>query len=299
MNSLRLYAQGNAFKKDKLSLRETIKLLDTTRMILDTGFVIAIGRERLPADLKENINYEITINTGSIDAYITLAEITSRTLPLLAPLAADIPTYFENVSNIIKHAKILIEWLGSKRNSNAKVDVKVNLNNSPGSVVLVATDGDNFNATQTDLNAALKLFRPLKDMSEMCDGDNVSTIDYYDISSGKEVEKSFSINILTKEFYRSETLIEDLTMPIVATIYDLNTKNGKGKLETATGETYSMRLAPTIDVHMFSRLAYDKGPIECIAKPIMKVVNGMPALSGYEVIEFKPPSQIEMKLNTK
>lgn len=85
-------------------------------------------------------------------------------------------------------------------------------------------------------------------------------------------------------------------MPIVATVYDLNTKNGKGKLETANGGTYSMRLAPSIDVHRFSNLAYDKGPIECLAKPIMKVVNGMPTLSGYEVIDFKPPSQIEMKL---
>lgn len=295
MTSLRLYAQGKAFQKDKFSLRETIELLDTTRMMLDTGLVVAIGKERLPADLKDNINYEITIKTGSIDAYITIGEIASSAIPLLAPIAADIPSYLETLSGIIKRAKILIEWLGTKRNNNAKVDVRVNLNNSPRSVVLVATDGDNFNATQTDFNAALRLFRPLKNMSEMCDGDKVASIEYYDFKNGKETEKSFFIDPSTKEYYKSETLIEDLMLPLVATIYDLNTKNGKGKLETANGENYSMRLAPTIDVHKFSNLAYDKGPIECLAKPIMKVVNGMPTLSGYEIIEFKPPSQSEMK----
>lgn len=296
MESLRLHAQGAAFTDEKLSLRETIKVLDTTRMLLDTGLVIATARERLTADLRDNINYEIQLKTGSIDAYISLSDIAKDVLPLLAPVAADFAHQMEVILSKVKQAKVIIEWLGNKRNEKKQVEVKINVQNSPGAVVLVASDGDVYNTTQADLNGALRLFQPLKDMAVLCDGNRVKTIDYYRMKGGKKIEKAISMDPTSKQLYKAETLIENLTVKIVGSIFDLNTKSGKGKIELSDKTSYNIRVAKTVDIHKFSNIAYDKGPIECTVKPIMKLVNGVPTLSGYEVVDYTPPAQTHFKL---
>lgn len=298
MESLRLHAQGEAFTEEKLSLRETIKVLDTTRMMLDTGLVIATARERLTADLRDNINYEVQLKTGSIDAYISLSDIIKDVLPLLAPVAADFANQMEVILKTVKHAKVLIEWLGKKRNEGKQVEAKINVNvhDSPGAVVLVASDGDIYNTTQTDLNGALRLFKPLKDMSALCDGRRIKTIDYYRMKGGKKVEKAISMDPSSKQLYKAETLIENLTIKIVGSIFDLNTKSGKGKIELSDKTSYNIRVAKTVDIHKFSNIAYDKGLIECTVKPVMKLVNGVPTLSGYEIVDYAPPAQAHLKL---
>jgi uncharacterized glyoxalase superfamily protein PhnB len=163
-------------------------------------------------------------------------------------------------------------------------------------VVLVASDGKVHNTTQVDLNGALRLFQPLKDMSALCDGRRVKSIDYYRMKGGKEIEKAISMDPSSKQLYKTETLIENLTLKIVGSIFDLNTKSGKGKIELSDKTSYSIRVAKTVDIHKFSNIAYDKGPIECTVKPIMKLVNGVPTLSGYEVVDYTPPAQTNFRM---
>ncbi|MEK6699950.1 MAG: hypothetical protein AABZ10_13025 [Nitrospirota bacterium] len=297
MESLRLHAQGEAFTAEKLSLRETIKVLDTTRMLLDTGLVIATARERLSADLRDSVNYDVQLRTGSIDAYISLSDVVKDVLPLLTPVAADFANQMEIILSKIKHAKVIIEWLGKKRNEGKRVEVKINVENSPGAVVLVSSDGDIHNTTQVDLNGALRLFQPLKDMSALCDGRRVKSIDYYRMKGGKKVEKAISMDPSSKQLYKAETLIENLTIKIIGSIFDLNTKSGKGKIELSDKTSYNIRVAKTVDIHKFSTIAYDKGPIECTVKPIMKLINGVPTLSGYEIVDYTPPAQTHFKMS--
>jgi hypothetical protein len=298
MDALRLYAIGIAFEKDRLSLRETVKLLEITRMLLDTGLLISAGKEKMSADLRDNIKYDLDLRTGSLDAYISMGEIAKDVVPLMLPMASDIAARFELILGTLKHAKALIEWLGAKRNAKQQVTIKVNIEvkNSPGATVLVATDGDVYNTTQAELNNALKLFQPYKEMALMCDGKDVETIDYYSRTNGKDVEKALSMDKTSKELYRTEKLIEDLTMEIVGTIFDFNTKTGKGKIELTDGKVYNISVSKSVDVHRLSLLAYDKGPVECKARPVMKIRNGVPTLNGYEIIDFNQPAQKNLNI---
>ncbi len=296
MDALRLYAIGTAFEKDRLSLRETVKLLEITRLLLDTGLVISTGKEKMSSELRDNIKYDLDLRTGSLDAYISMGEIAKDVVPLMLPMASDIAARFELILGTLKHAKALIEWLGAKRNAKQQVTIKVEVKDSPGATVLVAADGDVYNTTQTDLNSALKLFQPYKDMALMCDGKDVQTIDYYSRANGKDVERALSMDKASKELYRTEKLIEDLTMEIVGTIFDFNTKTGKGKIELTDGKVYNISVSKSVDVHRLSLLAYDKGPIECKARPVMKIRNGVPTLNGYEIIDFNPPAQKDLNI---
>lgn len=292
VDSLRLYAEGKAFVEGRFYLRETVKLLETTRMLLDTALVSATKRERMTAELKEAVQYEIEIRKGSIDAYITLGELASQALPLFVPAAADIMARLPIIFDYVKKAKALVEWLGAKRQKGVNVQVT----NSPGAVVLVAGDGDNYHTTHNELYDGLRFFKPLKQLSEMCDGTRVEAIKFYERVDNRDVEPSIIIDSSTKQLYRAETEIDNLTITVVGTLFDLNTRNKKGRLETGDGNTVSIQVAETADIHSFSQTAYDKGPIEFTARPLMKVINGVSSVSGYELVSFVPPRQSKMDI---
>lgn len=291
-DTLRLYAEGKAFEAGKFYLRETVRLLEGTRMLLDTALVSATKKERMTAELKEALNYEVDIRRGSIDAYITLSDVASHTLPLFAPFAAETVARLPILFEYVKKAKTLVEWLGDKRQKGVNVQVS----NSPGAVVLVATDGDNYQTTQGDLNGALRFFPSLKQLSDLSDGTRVEKIKFYELRDDPHAKPSIVIDSSTRRLYRAETQIDNLTITVVGTLYDLNTKNRKGRLETGEGNVATIQVARTADVHSFAQMAYDKGPIEFSARPLMKVINGVPTVSGYELISFVPPRQSEMKI---
>lgn len=294
MDTLRLYAQGEAFVQGRFYLRETIRVLDSTRMLLDTALVSVTNRERLTSDLKEAVNFEVKISEGSLDAYITLGELAGKTIPLFMPIAANVMGQLPLFIEYVKKAKALIEWLGAKRQKD--INVNVNVSNSPGAVVLVAEDGDNYHTSHAELNGALRFFKPLKQLSEMCDGSKVEAIKFYETDKERDVEPVFIIDPSTKALYRSEMEIDNLTIVVVGNLYDLNTKNRKGKLEMSDGRSVNIQIAEGSDVHRFSQAVYDKGPVEFKARPLMKVINGVSTINGYELVDFVPPSQIEMNI---
>jgi uncharacterized glyoxalase superfamily protein PhnB len=292
--TLRLYAEGKAFAEGRFYLRETVRLLENTRMLLDTALVTASNRERMTADLKEAVNYEIEIRKGSIDTYITLSELASQALPLFVPFTTDVMARLPIIFDYVKKAKKLVEWLGAKRQKGINVNVEVS--NSPGAVVLVAGDGDIYHTTQTELYGGLRFFQPLKQLSELCDGERVETIKFFEKEDKRDVEPSIVIDSSTKQLYRAETEIDNLSITVVGSLFDLNTKNSKGKLETGDGNSVSVQIAKSADVHAFAQLAYDKGPIEFTARPLMKIINGVSTVSGYELVSFVPPRQKEMNV---
>lgn len=289
-DTLRLYAEGAAFVEGRFYLRETVRLLESTRMLLDTALVSATKRERMTAELREAVHYEVEIRSGSIDTYITLGQFASQILPLFAPVAADAMAHLPIIFDYVKKAKTLVEWLGGKRQKGVNVQVS----NSPGAVVLVASDGDNFHTTHNELYDALRFFKPLKYLSELCDGARVETISFYEAHKDRDVEPSIVIDPATKQLYRAETEIDNLTITVVGTLFDLNTKNRKGKLETGDGNIVSVQITASADIHGFAQLAYDKGPVEFTARPLMKIINGVSTIGGYELVSFVPPRQTEL-----
>jgi hypothetical protein len=294
MDTLRLFAEGKAFVEGKFYLRETVRLLETTRMLLDTALVSAAKRERMAADLRDAVIYEVEIRKGSIDAYITLSDLASQVLPLFVPIAGDVMARLPIIFDYVKKAKALVEWLGAKRQKDVNVNVQVS--DSPGAVILVASDGDNYHTTHNELYGGLRFFKPLKQLSELCDGGRVETIKFYEGEDEREVEPSIVIDSSTKQLYRAETEIDNLTITVVGTLFDLNTRNRKGKLETGDGNTVTIQIAVTSDIHGFSQTAYDKGPVEFTARPLMKVINGVSTVAGYELVSFIPPRQSKMDI---
>lgn len=290
-DELRLYSEGAAFSSGRFYLRETVRLLESTRMLLDTALVSATKRERMTAELKEAVNYEIDIQKGSIEAYITLGQFASQILPLFAPVVSDVMARLPILFDYVKKAKTLVEWLGSKRQKGINVQVS----SSPGAVVLVAGDGDNYHTTQSELYDALRFFKPLKHLSELCDGTRVEAISFYK-TKDRGAEPSILIDPSTKQLYRAETEIDNLNITVVGTLFDLNTRNRKGKLETGDGNTVNIQIASTADIHGFSQMAYDKGPVEFTARPLMKIINGVSTIGGYELVSFVPPRQLEIEV---
>jgi hypothetical protein len=286
-DTLRLYAEGTAFVEGRFYLRETVRLLESTRMLLDTALVSATKRERMTAELKEAVHYEVEIRKGSIDACITLGQLASQILPLFAPVAGDVMARLPIIFDYVKKAKTIVEWLGGKRQKGVSVEVS----NSPGAVVLVASDGDNYHTTQNELYDALRFFKPLKQLTELCDGATVETISFYETDRKREVDPSIVIDPSTKQLYRAETEIDNLTITVIGTLFDLNTRNRKGKLETGDGNTVNIQIAQSADIHRFSQLAYDKGSVEFTARPLMKIINGVSTVGGYELVSFVPPRQ--------
>ena len=294
VDTLRLFAEGKAFVEGRFYLRETVRLLETTRMLLDTALVSAAKRERMAADLRDAVIYEVEIRKGSIDAYITLSDLASQVLPLFVPIAGDVMARLPIIFDYVKKAKALVEWLGAKRQKDVNVNVQVS--DSPGAVILVAGDGDNYHTTHNELYGGLRFFKPLKQLSELCDGGRVETIKFYEGEDEREVEPSIVIDSSTKQLYRAETEIDNLTITVVGTLFDLNTRNRKGKLETGDGNTITIQIAVAADIHGFSQTAYDKGPVEFTARPLMKVINGVSTVAGYELVSFIPPRQSKMDI---
>lgn len=291
-DTLRLYATGDAFKEGKFNLRETVKLLDITRMMLDTALLSSLDRNRMTAQLKDAVDYEISIKSGSIEAYINLSEHAVQAIPLLAPVSADLMGHLQEILSYIKNCKSIIEWLGEKRQKGITVKVK----NSPNATVLVASNGDVYNTTDNELYGSLRLFRPLKQFTRLCDGKRIEVVQFFEGIDSANDDPSFAIDPSLKDLYRTESATESLTISIVGVLFDLNTKNRKGRLETGDGNSVNIQVAPSLDIHQFSDSVYDKGAVEFSARPLMKVINGVSTMSGYELVDFTPPRQVEMNV---
>ena len=69
-NDLTVYAKGAAFEDGVYDLRSLELVVSAYRSILDGLVAVQMGRRRLPAKTKRQLNYDVTINNGSIELLI-------------------------------------------------------------------------------------------------------------------------------------------------------------------------------------------------------------------------------------
>lgn len=67
---LRIYAKGEAFANGVYDLRTLENLISNYRKILDRLVAVHLGKKQIPKDLKNQLDYEVKINSGSIELLI-------------------------------------------------------------------------------------------------------------------------------------------------------------------------------------------------------------------------------------
>lgn len=120
----------------------------------------------------------------------------------------------------------------------------------------------------------------------------LSSLDKQRMSAGLKEALNYEIEIKTGS-------IDNLTITLVGTLFKLDTKTRKGKLDTGNSNTVNVQVAESLDIHAFSDAAYDKGVVEFSARPLMSILNGVSSINGYELISFDPSKQAELNLQNK
>lgn len=70
---LRIYAKGDAFSNGVYDLRALENLISNYRKILDGLVAVQIGKRQVTPDLKNQLNYAVQINSGSIELLVNFA----------------------------------------------------------------------------------------------------------------------------------------------------------------------------------------------------------------------------------
>lgn len=70
---LRIYAKGLAFSDGVYDLRTLESLITNYRKILDRLVAVQLGKKQVSPDLKNQLDYDVRINSGSIELLINFA----------------------------------------------------------------------------------------------------------------------------------------------------------------------------------------------------------------------------------
>lgn len=70
---LRIYAEGLAFSNGIYDLRSLESLISNYRKILDGLVAVQLGRRQITSNIKKQLNYEVSINSGSIEFLLNFA----------------------------------------------------------------------------------------------------------------------------------------------------------------------------------------------------------------------------------
>ena len=70
---LRIYAKGLAFSDGIYDLRTLEALITNYRKILDRLVAVQLGKKRVSPDLRNQLDYDVRLNQGSIELLISFA----------------------------------------------------------------------------------------------------------------------------------------------------------------------------------------------------------------------------------
>jgi|LNAP01.1.fsa_nt_gb hypothetical protein len=111
---LRIYAQGLAFSGGVYDLRTLENLISSYRKILDGLVAVQLGRRQITPNIKKQLDYNVSINQGSIELLLNFVLDHKEVLGIFAAdggqvLSETIVTLFKNAIELREKASSLID----------------------------------------------------------------------------------------------------------------------------------------------------------------------------------------------
>lgn len=181
-DDLRIYAKGNAFTGGTYSLRYLDVLISNHRKILDQLIAVSLGKSKVDKHIREQIDYQVKINDGSIELLI---DFIMNNQELFAPLAADGGYQLSNaIVSLYKDAISLRDAVAKISDKGLQVKININnsfnllSNNSSKNVHYNLHDGSILISHPKILLAAQTTKGPVDNIIQSIDGSNIEYIDF-------------------------------------------------------------------------------------------------------------------------
>ena len=283
-NDLKIYAKGEAFIDGTYNLRILEAFLSNYRKIFDRLICLQLGKRQLPRALKSQIDYEVQINSGSIELAINfilehkelIAIIVAQESPSIAKSIIDL------LSNALELRKIAAELL--KKGINVKINIVNSFN--------IGVNGNNSNVSLdqsknviqiTDpkiLWAAQSTRAPLNDLLASVDGSDVEYIDMTASTSNVRLTKH------DKEIIGSQKELLPTTLNIVGRLDMVAFTSHRGVI-VSDGKRYNVTWAKEIRNKM-QKIADADGIIFNV-KPVIDHKKLDNDAIGFHILDCKDP----------
>ena len=184
---LRIYAKGLAFSDGVYDLRTLESLITNYRKILDKLVAVQLGKKQVSPDLKNQLDYNVRINQGSIELLINFA---LEHKEYIAAFAADGGSALSQVVvSLLRDAVILREKASECIEKGLSININISNSFNIGSQITnsnVSCDGNTGTIIINDpkiLWAAQVTRSPVNALLSLVDG---NAVEYIDINNGED-----------------------------------------------------------------------------------------------------------------
>ena len=177
--NLRIYAKGKAFESGIYDLRSLALVISNYRSILDRLIAVQLGYRQLPDKTKQQLNYDVKINQGSIELLIDFALDHPE---VLGAFASDggyqlsvilTKLYRDAISLRLAAAK----FIDNKLTFNININNNVNINLGDGDSNVVIQGSEILIPDPKILFAAQATKYPTDQILGKIDGENIEKVD--------------------------------------------------------------------------------------------------------------------------
>lgn len=184
---LRIYAEGLAFSGGVYDLRTLESLITNYRKILDRLVAVQLGKKQVSPDLKNQLDYDVRINPGSIELLINFA---LEHKEYIAAFAADGGAALSQVVvSLLRDAVVLREKASECIEKGLSVNINISNSFNIGSRITntnVSYDNNTGTILINDpkiLWAAQVTRSPVNGLLSQIDG---NAVEYIDINNGND-----------------------------------------------------------------------------------------------------------------
>lgn len=282
---LRVYARGLAFSNGVYDLRTLENLVTNYRKIFDRLIAVQLGRRQIGAELKSQLDYEVRIQSGSIEFLINFIFENKEYLAFLssdggATLSKAVVTLLRDAIRLREKASEIIEkglTLNINISNSFNIGSKVNNSN--------VFNGDNGNVYIRDpkiLFAAQATRVPVNSLLEMIDG---ADVEFIDIGSN---EDSFRFNNDQRHILGKSKEELPTTMKILGRLDMVAFSTHRGII-VSDGERFSVTWDDQIRKKM-QRIADTEGIIFTV-RPVVDRKRLNNEAIGFHVLDCGNPQQ--------
>ena len=177
-HDFRFYAKGEAFEDGLYDLRSMELMISSYRSITDRLIAIHLGRRQLTPAIKNQIDYDVQIKSGSIEFLIDFVFTHNE---LLGALAADGGSQLSNIiTKLFREAIDLRKQVAAVLEKGLPINITINTNINIGKDNIIA-NSENGNIIINDpkiLWAAQSTKYPADRLIKGVDGKNIEYVDF-------------------------------------------------------------------------------------------------------------------------
>lgn len=183
-DTLRVYAKGSAFEDGSYDLRALELLISNYRIVLDRLIAVELGKRHLTPVIKSQLDYQVKINSGSIEFLIDLILENKELLTIL--IAHETPSIASAIVKLFSNALRLRKLAAEQIKKGITVNININNNINIGSTI----SNSPVNLSQSNkvieindpkiLLAAQSTRAPINELISKVDGSFIEYIDFGD-----------------------------------------------------------------------------------------------------------------------